>query len=414
MVNKILAELDFGSMLNEAAVQTQTGSELINKYKTYMMTNESSFRLVNNFINEAQMCRYDNGINHILEALSDYVNSNKTSWALATVCENINASNNNYNYLNRNAAKQVEKLLEMDETDVVKYIKAGALKNVMFCEAFRNIVKQVYKEQPVIESNAEYTVLHPVSLAESTCDGHYFEILGALYKRDDEGNILEAQWNEVSNTFKTISSVLESNICSIDSDTISIKAGNATYDIKESDHITKYGKEGVIELTTETLRENNRLVLNTVNPRKRNEMAYLLEAIALVAENYDNIVNLDNASIYVTKNDKFVVIESGSNLYATLIQSNRHPKWTINENAIDAISFIKSKTNVYLNERYADLVADVVESTSEEDKANMLEGLKNDKVNSYKDRIAILTEKFKNDPVKLAVLSKLAQEVAEQ
>ena len=414
MVNKILAELDFGSMLNEAAVQTQTGSELINKYKTYMMTNESSFRLVNNFINEAQMCRYDNGINHILEALSDYVNSNKTSWALATVCENINASNNNYNYLNRNAAKQVEKLLEMDETDVVKYIKAGALKNVMFCEAFRTIVKQVYKEQPVIESNAEYTVLHPVSLAESTCDGHYFEILGALYKRDDEGNILEAQWNEVSNTFKTISSVLESNICSIDNDTISIKAGNATYDIKESDHITKYGKEGVIELTTETLRENNRLVLNTVNPRKRNEMAYLLEAIALVAENYDNIVNLDNASIYVTKNDKFVVIESGSNLYATLIQSNRHPKWTINENAIDAISFIKSKTNVYLNERYADLVADVVESTSEEDKANMLEGLKNDKVNSYKDRIAILTEKFKNDPVKLAVLSKLAQEVAEQ
>lgn len=32
-------------------------------------------------------------------------------------------------------------------------------------------------------------------------------------------------------------------------------------------------------------------------------------------------------------------------------------------------------------------------------------------IQSYKDRIAALTEKFKNDPTKLAVLSKLAQEV---
>ena len=32
---------------------------------------------------------------------------------------------------------------------------------------------------------------------------------------------------------------------------------------------------------------------------------------------------------------------------------------------------------------------------------------------SYRDRIAALTEKFKNDPVKLAILSKMATELSE-
>jgi hypothetical protein len=47
---------------------------------------------------------------------------------------------------------------------------------------------------------------------------------------------------------------------------------------------------------------------------------------------------MDNTAIYLTKNDKFVVIESNDKLYATLLMSNRTPKWTINENAIDTIS----------------------------------------------------------------------------
>ena len=95
------------------------------------------------------------------------------------------------------------------------------------------------------------------------------------------------------------------------------------------------------------------------------QLAGLLEGIALIAENYDNIANMDNVSVYTTKNDKFVVIEAGSNLYATLLQSNRHPKWTINENAVDALSFIKSKTNVSLGEKYSELVAEHIERVSD-------------------------------------------------
>jgi tRNA A37 N6-isopentenylltransferase MiaA len=166
-------------------------------------------------------------------------------------------------------------------------------------------------------------------------------------------------------------------------------------------------------MTVEQLRDNNRLVLMTTNGRHRNTVAGILEAIALTCENYDSIANMDNVAVYTTKNDKFMVIEGGSNLYATLIASNRHSAWTINENAIDALSFIKSKTNTSLGEVYASVVESCMEKVSEEEKEKMAQEIKENETLAIKDRIANLTEKFKNDPTKLAVLSKLAQELSE-
>lgn len=413
MVSKILVEMDFASIISEAQAQTQTGAEVINKYKAYVMSNESSCAIVNNFIKEASMCRYDNGVNETLSIIADYIAQNKTSWALASACESINANNQSYNYLNRNAAKQVSTLLEMDEENVVKYIKAGALKNVMFCEAFRNIAKQVFKDTPLVESTADYTKVTPVSMVENVGDGICFEVNGNLYKMDDDKNIQEALWNEVSNTFKTISQLLESQMTSVDQHVIKVTLPFATYEISEADKVVREGKEGKKEMTTSQLREHNRLVLMTINPRHKNETAHVLEAIALLSENYDSVANMDNVSIYTTKNDKFVVIESNDSLYATLLASNHASKWTINENAIDAISFIKSKTNVSLSENYQSVIEASMEKADADEKARIEEELKVQEHQSYKERIEALTEKFKNDPVKLAVLSKLAQELNE-
>lgn len=413
MTNKILAEMEFASIISRATAQTQTGAEMLNKYKAHVMANESSCALVNNFVREASICRYDNGVNEALTTVADYINMNKTSWALASACESIKNNKSSYNFINQNAARQVEKLLEMQEEDIVKYIKAGALKNVMYCESFRNIAKQVYKENPMVEVTADYTKVTPISITENVGDGVCFEVAGNLYKIDEDKNISEANWNEVSNTFRIISSLLESNMTSVDEHTIVIKTSNATYSISEADKVVREGKEGKKEMTSEQLREHNRLVLMTTNPRYRNNMAEVLEAIALTCEHYDSIVNMDNTAIYTTKNDKFVVIESGVNLYATLLASNRHSKWTVNENAIESLSFIKSKTNVSLSENYASLVESAVAAADEEEKARIQEELKSREQQSYKERIEALTEKFKNDPVKLAVLSKLAQELNE-
>lgn len=414
MNNKIIAEMGFGSIIGESTSQTQTGSELLNKYKSHLMANESTCALVNNFVKEASMCMYDNGVNRVLEAVTDYIRSNKTSWALATACESIRANNSSYNYLNLNACKQVEKLLEMEEDDVVKYIKAGALKNVMYCEAFRNIAKQVFKDQPIVEAHVDYTVAHPISITEYMGDGVCFEVNGTLYKIDEDKNIMEANWSEVSNTFKTITQLLESNITSVDNFEINVKVGNAEYIIKEENKVTRKGIDNTIEMTVEQLRDNNRLMINATNPRFKNRMAATLEAIALTCENYSHIVNMDNVSVYTTNRDKFVVIESGSNIYATLLNSNHSAKWTINENVIDALSFIKTHANVNISEHYKETVEQHLEQSTIDEREQIEKNLQDQKTNSYKERIANLIEKFKNDPVKLAVLSKLAQTIGEE
>ena len=442
---KILADIDFQSIIGESMAQTQTGAEIINKYKSYLMVNEASCALINSFVKEAAQHTYDNGVAEALSSVADYINANKASWALATACEAINADTRSHNYINRNAAKQVEKLLEMEENDVVRYVKNGALKNVMFCEAFRNIAKQIFKETPIVEAEADYTVVHPISFVENSGDGLCFAVEGKIYKIDDDKNIVESNANEVSNTFRVITSVLESNNTTIDGYSINVVAGNSVYTISEAgkcekcklekpgkfegdklpvkdkdvtpdpdktDDKEKSNKKAVKEsFDVAKLRENNRLVLMTANPRYRNQLAYLLEGIALIAENYDSIANMDNVSIYTTKNDKFVVIEGANTLYASLIASNRHPAWTVNENAIDTLSFVKAKTNTNISERYAELVKNHIEQVSEAEQENIKQEIHEQKVQSYKERIAALTEKFKHDPAKLAVLSNIASEL---
>lgn len=412
MTNKVLVDLEFSSVIANSYAQTQTGAEMLNKYKAHVMANESSCALVNNFIHEASQCRYDNGVNEALNIVSDYINQNKTSWALATACEAINNNNSSYNYINKNAAKQVEKLLEMEENDIVKYIKAGALKNVMFCESFRNIAKQVFKETPLVESTAEYTKTTPVSIIENVGDGICFEICGQLYKLNDDKTIQEALWTEVSNTFKTVSQLMESNLVTVDNHTITVNVAGNTYEITESDKVLRKGKDGERNMNVDQLREHNRLVLMTANPRKRNELAGVLEAIALTCENYDSIVNMDNAAIYCTKNDRFLVIESNGTMYATLLASNRQAKWTVNENTIDALSFIKNKTNATISENYQSSIEKAMENVDEQEKVRISTEFNIQEQQSYKERIEMLTEKFKNDPVKLALLSKLAQDIA--
>jgi thioredoxin-like negative regulator of GroEL len=93
--------------------------------------------------------------------------------------------------------------------------------------------------------------------------------------------------------------------------------------------------------------------------------------------------------------------------------SNHSSKWTVNENAIDAISFIKTKTNVSLNENYQNVLEKAMGTADAKEKERIETELKLQEQQSYKERIETLTEKFKNDPVKLAVLSKLAQELSE-
>ena len=409
---KVLVDLGFNNIVMESTAQTQTGAEVINRFQTYLMANAESCGVVNQFVREAAQHVYDNGVAEALTKVTDYIQANKTSWALASACESILANTLSRNMLNRNAAHQVEKLLEQEEENVVKYIRSGALKNVMFCESFRSIAKQVFAGEQIIEHKAEYKKITPVSLVETVTDGHCFVVAGKLYKTDDLQNVVEANWNEVSNTFKVVESLLESNICEINESSITTTYNGAKFIISEAGSVTKKQGEEERQFTTEQFRDHARLMVMACNPRHRNTLAQVLEAIALTSENYDNIASLNHVGIYETANDRFMVIESNSTLFATLLASNRHPVWTVNEDAISALSFIKGKTNVELGEEYKAVVEAAMEHASEEQKAEVARQLKENEEKSIKDRIAALTESFKNDPAKLAVLASLAADYA--
>lgn len=408
-MKKILTELEFGSIISEAQAQTATGSTLLNRYKSHCMSNESTCALVNNFIKEASKLTYDNGVVAVLEEVADFVNSNKTRWQIASACENIQSQQTSYNMLNMNAAKQAEKLVDLNEEEAVKYIKAGAFKNIMFCEAFRSIAKSVFKNQPMMEANAEYTTVHPISIVENNGDDLYFEVAGNLYKLNEDSQVSAANWNEVSNTFKNVTSILESNLASCCDETLSFKVNDHEYRINEANKVTKISNNVEKEMTVEQLREDNRLMINATNPRFQNEMARVLECVAQVCENYDRIVSLDNTSIIESKNDKFILVECGGNVFATLLKSTHNPQWTINEGAMKAVDFIKSKTRIDLTEKLNEAIKTNIAKVSDEEKQVMEQELEDKEIQDVKDRIAALTEKYKDDPAKLAVLASLSE-----
>lgn len=419
-MNTLLTEIEFSKILTEGQAQTQTGTELLNRYRAYLMHNESTCALVNNFIREAASCTYDNGIIAVLEQVSDYINTNKTRWAIATACESINNSSSQYNYLNLSASKQAEKLLEMKEEEAVKYIKAGALKNIMYCESFRTIAKSVFKENPVVVE-ATHKITHPTSITEKQGTDFYFEVLGTLYKINEDAEISTADWKEVSNTFRNITSLLESNIVTLTEDTFCINYNNYEYQlslVKENEEsaesklsIVKLGKDSEREMTLEQLREDNRLTLMTANPRFKNQMARVLECIALLAENLNKVVNLDTVSIVESANDKFMLVENGANVFATSIASRKNAAWTINEEAMKAVDFIKAKTGINLTDLLHEAIQKNIANVSEKEQAKIKEQLHTQTIDEMKKRIEALTEKFKDDPAKLAVLAKLAKDM---
>ena len=428
MIFKPLADIDFANVLAEAFAETQTGVELINKYRQYMLKNESSCTLINNFLAEAKNCMFDNGVVSVVNLVSGVIAENKVSWQLATACEAINRNRSSYNYLNRNAASTVEKLLEQNEENVVKYIKAGALKNVMFCESFRNIVNGVFTDvQTVVTEN--YTATRPVSYMEESEGKRYFEVLGNIYAIS--GNeIQEAKASDVSGDFLIISRLLESNIAEFDANTekLTVNLPLAVYEVcaedgkvkctrtskkcadkKDKDCKDADCKESITFTNEAALREHNRLVVGATAFNQRNQMAEILEAIARAFEHFENFVLLDNTQIISNANDKFVVIENKENAYAYCVSSNHSTGWKVNTTIVEALEFIKKQTNLNIAKDYKENVDEQIAKTEADAAEQIKESIKKDEMNARKKRIEMLTEKFKNDPARLAVLSKVAE-----
>ena len=426
-----LANMDFAKVLNEAHANTTTGEQVLNKYRKVLLANESTCGLVNNFIREGRSYMYDNGVASVMETVCKVVEENKIGWQLASACEVVNNNSASYNYINRNASKQVEDLLEgKSEEEVVKYIKAGALKNIMFCEAFRNIVKSVYENAQTVITD-EYAATKPISYIEENEGNTYFEVLGHIYKVNED-KIDEANSKEVSQDFLICSQLIESNLSKFEDDVLTVNVGNGvTYEIKEeccandgscADPEVKKIKckrkaqkkdsvqENVFD-SPEALREHNKLVVSSIAPARRREMDQLLEAVAKCFEHFDNFAICDNAQIVLTKNDKFVVIENKTNAFAMSLGSNHTNAWKVNTSITEALDFIKEKTHVDMKKDYVKNIEEAFNNRSEEEIKQLQESIEKDAIEARKKKVQELTEAYKDQPEKLAILSKVAAEL---
>ena len=188
MSTKLLTNLNFADLISKSEAITEAGKEMLSRYKGYCYSNPVSCGLVNGFIAEASRYGFDTGLNNILESVNNFIKENNISWKLASACESISANNSTYNYINKIGVQQVEKLLDMNESDVISYIKAGSLKNIQYIPEFRAICKEVYKTQVTEAHAVNYDVVNPISYVfeDNETKDKYFKVNGQVFKVNEE------------------------------------------------------------------------------------------------------------------------------------------------------------------------------------------------------------------------------------
>ena len=184
MTINLINDLNFAQKLNAYEAVTESGKECLKNYRGYCFNNYVTCGLVNNFIKEAQNYSYDSGMMSILESVKSYILENNISWKLASVCEALSSNNSQYGFVARAGVEKVEKLLEMQmkESEVIGYIKAGALRDVQFIPEFRAICKEVYgKAVNETKSTLSYRMSVPVSYVLSENGNNIVNVNGQIF-----------------------------------------------------------------------------------------------------------------------------------------------------------------------------------------------------------------------------------------
>lgn len=415
----LIKGLSFADKLNMTEAITESGKEFLKNYRGFLYTNPASYGLVNGFIRESAAYKYDNGIATILESVLKYVTENKISWKIASACEIIENSNSQYDYIAKEGCKTAEKLLSMNEAEVVQYIKAGALKSIQYIPEFRNICKEVYGTMHVDEvRTTQYALTSPISysivkenetwfavngysycikegkVSQAACDDAEFNIINSLlpnFSKVDESLVYEwqANWNEPAYKF-TIS---ENEIKFQKGDTI-IESFNNTVDFKQfSDNFS-----------------------STLFGATKTNFMNIAMNVARVQEAFDNICEVDTAKVLECADGTIAnIIEANDNVNLTWVRSVSGAASNEFEYMHEALDQVQKMTNVNLRTTYEARINEDMKKEDPESYASINEQLKatkDAKIEERRQKIQQLAEAFKNDPTKIAILSTISKELA--
>ena len=417
---KLLKNLDFAAKINESEAITEAGKDVLKTYRSYVYSNPVTYNTVNRFMVEAARCSFDTGLTNILESIKEFVTENIVSWKLATACENIQNNNSSYNYINKVGAQQVEKLLDMNESDVISYIKAGSLKGVQYVPEFRQICKEVYKQTITESRGINYIVTNPISYIINEDNKQYFQVLGKSFKIEDN-KIEEAV---VDNTqFARINALLENFAKNNDNKLVleytSIYNDKAQFVLDDENNTVSYVKGEKINETFDSVSKFNEYistVSKTMNIQEKLRFNKVAAAVSEVYENLKNIVELDNVKLLKTNNNIVLAIsEAKDNVNLTVFNTMSAKMSSTNyDYVIEALNNVIKITGIDLKHLFeARIDEDCKKANSEEKEIReQLEASKEEQINIRKKKIAMLAEQYKNDPLKILLLGKVAKDLA--
>ena len=420
MAINLLKNLNFSGIINNTEAITESGKEMLKRYRGYCYSNPVNCSVVNNFVNEVKNFRFDTGLVNIMESVLNYINANKISWRLATVCENINNNDSTYNYIAKVGVGQVEKLLEMNESDVVSYIKSGALKSVQYIPEFRSVCKDVYKSTINEVRTETYTISNPISYVIIKENKQIFSVYGKTYEIDSEGSIAECQcgdklFNKINSHLQGLKKVEENLTYEYQT---SITGPKTKYIISENFIAFNRGKN--ISETFEdaaSFRQYVDTLSKTMPAYERVNFMNISESIAEVFENMDNIVVLDCVNLINSSNGTTCAIieskeEAAVDVYRSYQQGNSFTNFlTISE----ACKAVQNVANVNVTNLYTERINEEARKADPfgyDEIKEQLEESKTNQITERRQRIAMLAEKYKNDPTRIALLNHAAKELS--
>jgi hypothetical protein len=419
---KLLKNLDFASKINGTEAVTEAGKEMLQNYRGYIYSNPVTCGIVNGFVKEAQKFSFDTGLVGILESVNSFIKENSISWQLASACESINANNSCYGYLSKIGLEQVDKLLEMNESEVVSYLKAGAMKNLTFIPEFRQILKNVYASSFNEMRAPNYilsTLVSYVFVTESE-DGKkdsYFKVLGRTYKRTDDNAISEAVCDDIK--FNRVNALLES--FSKDDDNIFIEYKGVHGDIARftiNENKLEFTK-GDIKETFENAADFRQYCDTVSKPMQMSEKLNWMNATAAIAEVFEaaeNITALDNVNVLSTSTGNICTIIEGANVMLTVNRSvNAGTSTKSYDFMVEALNNVIKVTGIDLKNVYEERINEDVKKADPEKYNEIKEQLEADKEAAFtarKKKIAQLAEAYKNDPLKIMLLNKAAKDLS--
>ena len=412
---KLMKNLQFAEKLNATQAITEAGKELLNNYRAYVYSNAPTCSVVNGFVAEASKYTFDAGLASILESVTNYINENKISWKLASACESINNNNSQFNYINKIGVQQVEKLLEMNESEVVSYIKAGSLKGIQYIPEFRQICKEVYRENVTEAKAPNYTVTNPISYVAVNENTQYFNVLGKTYKLEGD-KINEAHCDDPK--YIRVNALLES--FTRDGEKIFYEYQGAhgdkvRYTIDENGLTFSKGQINEHFEKPENFLEYTNMVSRTMPMHEKVKFMNISNAINEVFENMSNVVILDCAKILNASNGTIcAIIEGKDNVNLTVFRSvNAGTSCTNYDYVVEALNNVIKISGIDLKPMFEERINEDFKKQDPEAKEirEELEANKDAQFAIRKKKIAMLAEQYKNDPVRIALLNKVAKDL---